>query len=100
MEALSLRSESLMASLCKEIDAVRTRARRVSQDRERTTNSRLRQRLDQEWERLHARRVELLRVAQRWKPWASDKLATEFLVEVCSRPLAGYTFMGSREACR
>lgn len=81
--------ESLVASLCREMDQLRWRAAQVVQQQHGTQDPRLFERLRQELAQLGARRVELQRVAA----WlgrhgrVGDRLALAFLEELTSRPL-------------
>lgn len=84
----SLRSESLLGSLCREVDQLRGRARQLSASLERCQDRSLLLRLGRERIQLARRRRELLEIARSWHHrGGADPLAIEFLIEVASRPL-------------
>ncbi len=83
-------SDSLIGSLCREVDALRSRVVQLSHALVRCQNSTLWRRLHQERQRLLERRHELLQVARIWQSQEMrDPLAIEFLVEITSRPMPG-----------
>ena len=85
---ISLHSESLLGSLCREVDQLRGRARQLSASLERCQNRSLLLRLGRERIQLMRRRKELLEIARSWRRrGGGDPLAIEFLIEVASRPL-------------
>ncbi len=84
----SLRSESLLGSLCREVDQLRGRARQLSTSLERCQDRSLLLRLGRERIQLARRRQELLEIARSWhRRGDGDALAIEFLIELASRPL-------------
>ena len=84
----SLRSESLIGSLCLEIDRLRGRFAQLAASLERCQDRSLQLRLGRERLHLQRRRQELLEVARGWRRRGSaDPLAIDFLIEVASRPL-------------
>jgi hypothetical protein len=90
MAYLTSTSDSVIGSLCREVDGIRhlcsqlLMAMRSCQDRV------LLQRLRSELQALQERRSGLLATARRWRQQnsLSDDLAVEFLIEICSRPVA------------
>jgi hypothetical protein len=83
-------ADSLMASLCREVAAIRQRASQLLAAMGSCQDSRLFQRLRQELQQLQERRRELLESARAWRRrGVGDALALEFLIEISSRPLAG-----------
>jgi hypothetical protein len=83
-------SDSVVGSLCREVDAIRQRSRVVIQAMARCQNSGLLLRLQRDLAQLRARRQELLTAARAWqRRGVSDRLGMAFLVEIASRPLPG-----------
>ena len=81
-------SDSVVASLCREVDAIRQRSRVLTQAMARCQNGGLLQRLRRDLAQMQARRRELLATARAWqRRGAADPLGMAFLIEVCSRPL-------------
>lgn len=82
-------ADSLIGSLCREADAARQRCLQLHQCMQRCQDSRLFGRLRQELDHLHSRRLALLGAARSWRrQGVGDPLSLEFLIELCSRPLA------------
>ncbi len=83
-------SESLVASLCREADQLRSRARQVVGDLGRCREEGLVRRLQQELQLLHIRRQELQVSALQLgrSHGLRDSLALAFLTELTQRPLA------------
>ena len=83
-------AESVIGSLCREMDRARGRAAVVLAGLLSCQNDDLRLRLRREWEQLQQRQASILGLAQGWKgAGCVDPLCLEFLMEVCRRPLAG-----------
>jgi hypothetical protein len=83
-------SESLVASLCREADRLRCRARQVVDDIGRCREKGLVGRLQQELQLLQGRRLELQASAKQLSRTRAvrDNLAVAFLDELTRRPLA------------
>lgn len=82
-------SDSLVASLCREIDQLRCRVAQVMGDLGRCQEERLLQRLRRELQQLQRRRLELQASARQLRRSGGlrDSLAVAFLDEVARRPL-------------
>lgn len=81
-------SDSLLGSLCREVDALRSRLLQLSHCMVRCQDQTLRRRLTQERQRLLERRAELLQAARTWqRQGVGDPLAIDFLVEITSRSM-------------
>jgi hypothetical protein len=88
MAVASLCAESVIGSLCREMDRIRGRAAVVLAGLISCQNEGLRLRLRHEWDQLQQRRASILRLAWGWRGSACvDPLCVEFLMEVCRRPL-------------
>lgn len=89
MAVASLCAESVIGSLCREMDHTRGRAAVVLNDLLSCQNEGLRLRLCHEWSQLLQRRALILQLASEWRgSGCSEPLCVEFLMEVCRRPLA------------
>lgn len=83
-------SESLVGSLCLEVDGLRRRAGQLIEGLARCHDGPLRERLRREFHNLQGRHRELQRSARLLAATARrDSLAVAFLLELTSRPLAG-----------
>ncbi len=81
-------SETLIGSLCKEADLIRTRIRHIMNLTGQCSNIELLSRLNQEKNNLESRRVEIITIADSLtKKNLSDKLSTKFLLEICNRKI-------------
>lgn len=81
-------SDSVVASLCREVDAIRQRSRVLMHAIGRCQHRGLLQRLQRDLAELQARRSELLATARAWqRRGVNDPLGMAFLVEIASRPL-------------
>lgn len=81
-------SESLLGSLCREAQALRSRAIQLAQALERCCDQSLRDRLGAEAFQILRRRRELLAAARAWqRQGQGHSLGLELLVELSSRPL-------------
>jgi hypothetical protein len=88
MSATVAISDSVIGSLCREVDAIRQRCRHLSSAMERCQNRCLRCRLQQELLQLQQRRLALLDSARSWQlRGAGDPMALAFLIEICRRPV-------------
>jgi predicted nucleic acid-binding Zn-ribbon protein len=82
-------SETLMGSLCQEVDALRRRASHLQEAMPRCRNPLLFERLRRELANLQQRHRELHRAARSLAATAGrDSLAAAFLLELTRRPLA------------
>lgn len=82
-------SDSLLASLCREVEAVRQRSQQLRAAIECCQHQGLLARLRADLAGLQARRLELQALARGWqRRGGADPLALAFLVEIASRPLA------------
>ena len=89
MSATTAMSESVIGSLCREVDAIRQRCRQLSGALERCQNRCLICRLQHELALLEQRRQTLLDAAHSWqRRGVCDPLALAFLIEMCRRPVA------------
>jgi hypothetical protein len=81
-------ADSVVASLCREVDAIRQRSRVVLQAMACCQNSGLLLRLRRDLAQLQERRRELLAIARAWqRRGVADPLGMAFLIEISSRPL-------------
>ncbi|MGB5134829.1 MAG: hypothetical protein WBN89_06600 [Prochlorococcaceae cyanobacterium] len=81
--------DSLIASLCREVDGLRLRSRQLHDCMHRCQDSPLFERLRLELDQLQRRRRCLHDCARSWRrEQLSDPLALDFLLELCSRPLS------------
>ncbi|MBC1261947.1 hypothetical protein FQK07_11860 [Synechococcus sp. BSF8S] len=81
-------SNTVIGSLCREVDVIRHRCSHILDAMSRCQNSSLYCRLSKELRRLHGRRLELLETARTWKRrGVQDPLSIAFLIEISSRPL-------------
>jgi hypothetical protein len=81
-------SDSVVGSLCREVDAIRQRSRMLAQAMACCQSSGLLKRLQRELGQIQARRRELLATARAWqRRGVSDPLGMAFLIEISSRPL-------------
>lgn len=83
-------SDSVVGSLCREVDAIRQRSRVLTQAMGRCQHGGLLIRLQRDLAQLQERRRELLATARAWqRRGVNDPLGMAFLVELASRPLPG-----------
>jgi len=87
MAAITKTSDSLIGSLCREVDRMRQRCSQLATLIRTCSNPGLLQRLKAEWLQLELGREELLNMARRWREQrcCSDALGLEFLIELCER---------------
>ena len=79
-------SDSVIGSLCREVDAIRQRCRQLTGAMERCQNRCLLCRLQRELVQLQQRRLALLDSACNWqRRGVGDPLALAFLIEMCQR---------------
>jgi hypothetical protein len=81
-------SDTVIGSLCREVDVIRHRCRHILDAMRRCQDSALYCRLSKELRQLQRRRLELLETARIWKRrGVQDPLSIAFLIEISSRPL-------------
>lgn len=90
MTAQTSTSDSVIGSLCREVNGIRQRCRMVLMAMRFCQNAGLLQRLQLELLQLDDRRRELLATARHWRQrrCLSDDLALEFLIEISSRSIS------------
>jgi hypothetical protein len=80
-------SDSVVGSLCREVDGIRQRSRVLIQAMARCQSRGLLLRLRRDLAQLQERRRELLATARAWqRRGVSDPLGMAFLIELSSRP--------------
>jgi hypothetical protein len=88
MHATVRTSDSVVGSLCREVDAIRQRSRVLIQAMARCQSRGLLLRLQGDLAQLQARRLELQATARTWqRRGVGDPLGMAFLIEIASRPL-------------
>ena len=89
MPAQTSTSDSVIGSLCREVDGIRQRCSQLLTAMRFCQNSGLLHRLRLELQQLQNRRRELLATARLWhqRRSVSDDLALEFLIEISSRSI-------------
>jgi hypothetical protein len=89
MIKLVTKSHSLIGSLSRESQSLRLRCQKISNSTMNCNNKDLLSRLNRELSSLEKRRVEILKIASLLSNSEGiDKLTIEFLIEICSRPIA------------
>ncbi|MCX5952314.1 MAG: hypothetical protein NTZ40_02200 [Cyanobacteria bacterium] len=80
-------ADSMVGSLCREVDGIRRRASQLLLAMRSCQDAALSQRLGLELSQLQQRRGELLRSARTWRNQSvvKDELALEFLIEIANR---------------
>lgn len=87
MSSTCVISDTLIGSLCREVDAIRHRSRQLALAMERCQNHCLLCRLKRELALLQQRRLTLLEMVRNWpRQGIRDPLALAFLLEMCQRP--------------
>jgi hypothetical protein len=88
-------SDSVVGSLCRDVDAIRQRSRVLIQAMARCQSSSLLLRLRRDLVQLQVRRRELLATARAWqRRGVSDPLGMAFLIELSSRPIPCWADQG------
>lgn len=83
-------SDTVIGSLCREVDGIRQRGTQLAAAIGHCQDSGLLRRLRLELQQLQRRCRELRGVALFWRNHRQgDSLAIDFLIEICSRPLPG-----------
>ncbi|WP_269623007.1 pilus assembly protein [Prochlorococcus marinus] len=80
-------SDSLITSLCREIDFIRYRYKRINESLSFCKNNLVKKRLLEEINNLNARRIELVDISSEMQKSLSPSTAKLFLYELCKRPL-------------
>ncbi len=80
-------ADSIIGSLCREIDYIRQRYKNVSISLDVSKDKFLRQRLLNEIFNLKKRRYELLKISTSFNHLNKSSLSMMFLYELCKRPL-------------
>ncbi len=83
-------SDTLIGSLCREIEYIRQRYKNVNCSLINCNNNILRNRLKKEIIDLKERRTELIEISNCFKNSCKGNLSTLFLYELCTRPLEIY----------
>ena len=82
-------SDSVVGSLCREVDGIRHRSSYLLNAMERCQNACLTCRLHREFVQLQQRRLEVLNAARHWQQRsAAHSLGLAFLIELCGRPVS------------
>ena len=83
------KSHSLIGNLSRETQSLRLRCQKISDSIINCNNKELLSRLNKELSSLEKRRVEILKIALLLSnSKGNDNLSIEFLIEICSRPIA------------
>ena len=83
-----LTSDSLIGSLCREIEYIRQRYKNVRISLNTSKDKVLIKRLNKEISCLEARRIELLEISAQFNQNANKSISKMFLHELCLRPLS------------
>ena len=78
-------SESIVLSLCKEIEYIRTRSKNINNSLKTCHNKILSRRLKLELEKLNKNRLKILNISQNMFKKNSNDLSFEFLLEITKR---------------
>ena len=88
MKDLVTTSDSVIASLCREVDGIRHRCSSLLEAMAKCNDDNLSCRLKNEFQQLSNRRSRLLEIAKAMQfKGFDDKLSIEFLIEISSRPI-------------
>ena len=88
MKDLVTTSDSVIASLCREVDGIRHRCSSLLEAMPKCNDDNLSCRLKKEFQQLSNRRSRLLETAKAMQfKGVDDKLSIAFLIEISSRPL-------------
>ena len=80
-------SESLVLSLCKEIEYIKSRTKNIKQSLKRCQNKKLSSRLDIELSKLKAKRKSIRIIAEKLLRNKNSDLSTELLLEITYRTI-------------
>ena len=83
-------SDSLISSLCREIDFIRYRYKRINESLSLCKNNLVKERLIEEITKLNERRIELIGISNEMQNSLTPSTAKLFLYELCKRPLDFY----------
>ena len=86
-QTIAFNSESLVLSLCKEIEYIKSRTKNIKQSLKSCQNRNLTCRLDIELSKLKAKRKSITNIAENLFRNKSSDLATELLLEVTHRTI-------------
>ena len=78
-------SESIVLSLCKEIEYIRSRSKNIHNSLKTCHNKILSRRLNLELEKLNKNRIKILNISQNMFKKNSNDLSFEFLLEITKR---------------
>ena len=82
---LSPYSESIVLSLCKEIEYIKNRSKNINRSLKTCRNKNLSKRLNIELERLNKNRLKILNISESMLKINSQDLSFEFLLEITRR---------------
>ena len=86
-QTISSNSESLVLSLCKEIEYIKSRTRNIKQSLKHCQNKKLTSRLDFELSKLKAKRKSIKTIAEKLFLNNNNDLSTELLLEISDRTI-------------
>ncbi len=78
-------SESIVLSLCKEIEYIRSRSNNINSSLKTCHNEKLSRRLKIELEKLNKKRLKILNISEKMFKKNSQNLSLEFLLEITKR---------------
>ena len=78
-------SESLVFTLCKEIEYIRNRSKNINYSLKTCQNKILSIRLRSELNKLNNKRLKILNISERMNKLNNEKLSIEFLLEIAKR---------------
>ena len=81
-----LYSESIVFSLCKEIEYIKNRSKNINQSLKTCQNKLLSKRLKSELKKLNKNRLKILNISESMFNRNSNELSFEFLFEISKRP--------------
>ena len=86
-QTIASNSESLVLSLCKEIEYIKSRTKNITQSLKHCQNKNLTSRLDIELSKLKAKRKAIKNIAEKLFRNNSSGLSTELLLEITQRTI-------------
>ena len=78
-------SESIVLSLCKEIEYIKSRSKNINYSLKTCSNKRLSKRLSLELDKLNKNRLKILSISRSMLKRNSDELSFQFLLEITKR---------------
>ena len=81
-------SESLILSLCKEIEYIKSRSKNINYSLKTCQNKILTSRLKSELDRLNKNRLKILNISEKMYERNHNELSIEFLLEITKRSLS------------